>query len=396
MFLDVRLPDGQRARCSSCHWRPLAAGSHHHHGRRGPRRGGNRRSTAGPGTTEKPESLSEIKLPLTEPCNTGKHGRKRGPAIDETRRHRRQQPRPEIMHIEQASEAAVMEANVLLQARPARGKTSGPGHPQEQLQGPRELRCRRLRSAPRHTGRAFSSQRRSAFTAGRRADPTGRRRNAFPGRGGRTALNSRRHFYGSSKGTGSEPSATRRKPSSPPHYYEPQPGGHGDETAVPRRPLFPDSDHDHCAAALRERPEDIRETAAYHVARLVSSGSGKRKFAEVLDVLLKHRWAGNVRELVHTLERSIAAAFHEPVLSIKHLPIAIRVEVKKNAVMESRKGIPSRSARDIHPGDRPVGRMPKHPSCLPKRSTWRISCRLRGRIKVARSPGFPDRDSTAS
>lgn len=90
---------------------------------------------------------------------------------------------------------------------------------------------------------------------------------------------------------------------------------------------------------LRERPEDIRETAAYHVARLCGKFGIRQKeiSPEVLDVLLKHRWAGNVRELVHTLERSIAAAFHEPVLYIKHLPIAIRVEVKKNAVMESRK-----------------------------------------------------------
>lgn len=90
---------------------------------------------------------------------------------------------------------------------------------------------------------------------------------------------------------------------------------------------------------LRERPEDIRETAAYHVARLCGKfGIGQKEISpEVLDVLLKHRWAGNVRELVHTLERSIAAAFHEPVLYLKHLPVAIRVDVKKNAVMESRK-----------------------------------------------------------
>ena len=90
---------------------------------------------------------------------------------------------------------------------------------------------------------------------------------------------------------------------------------------------------------LRERPEDIRETAAYHVARLCGKfGIGQKEISpEFLDVLLKHRWAGNVRELVHTLERSIAAAFHEPVLYLKHLPVAIRVDVKKNAVMESRK-----------------------------------------------------------
>jgi two-component system, NtrC family, response regulator len=90
---------------------------------------------------------------------------------------------------------------------------------------------------------------------------------------------------------------------------------------------------------LRGRPEDIREIASHYIDKLCRKYGMETKglAPEFLDALVRYRWAGNVRELVHTLERSLATARHEPMLYPKHLPNPIRVYVAKNAVLESRK-----------------------------------------------------------
>ena len=90
---------------------------------------------------------------------------------------------------------------------------------------------------------------------------------------------------------------------------------------------------------LRERPDDIREIATHYIAKLCRKYGMETKglAPEFLDALIRYNWAGNVRELVHALERSLATARQEPVLYPKHLPNQIRVHVAKNGVLESRK-----------------------------------------------------------
>jgi len=82
---------------------------------------------------------------------------------------------------------------------------------------------------------------------------------------------------------------------------------------------------------LRERPEDIKELLVYYMAKLCERyGVGLKGFApEFLDGLMAYEWPGNVRELIGTMEKAISEAFNEPTLFSKHLPLNIRVRLKK-------------------------------------------------------------------
>ncbi|MBI2220414.1 MAG: sigma-54-dependent Fis family transcriptional regulator [Acidobacteria bacterium] len=75
---------------------------------------------------------------------------------------------------------------------------------------------------------------------------------------------------------------------------------------------------------LRSRgPGDIRVLAAAILARLAERRHrpAPRLDSEVLDVLARHRWPGNIRELENTLERMlVAAAPADVVLTVRHLP----------------------------------------------------------------------------
>jgi two-component system NtrC family response regulator len=82
---------------------------------------------------------------------------------------------------------------------------------------------------------------------------------------------------------------------------------------------------------LRNRPEDIKYLAIYHLSGLCERyGIGMKEFsAEFLDVFMNYHWPGNVRELVNALEKAIIAARYEPVLYPKHLPTQIRIQVAR-------------------------------------------------------------------
>ncbi len=82
---------------------------------------------------------------------------------------------------------------------------------------------------------------------------------------------------------------------------------------------------------LRNRPEDIKYLAIYHISGLCERyGVGMKEFsAEFLEVLMNYHWPGNVRELVNALERAIITARYEPVLYPKHLPTQIRIQVAR-------------------------------------------------------------------
>ncbi len=85
---------------------------------------------------------------------------------------------------------------------------------------------------------------------------------------------------------------------------------------------------------LRERCDDVRELAMFHLARLCRRYAiGTKGFSpEFLEVLMHYPWPGNIRELFNTLERTLAVSRHEPVLFPKHLPTNIRVEMARNSV----------------------------------------------------------------
>lgn len=94
---------------------------------------------------------------------------------------------------------------------------------------------------------------------------------------------------------------------------------------------------------LRERLEDIKALAIYHMTKLCERyGTGTKGLSpEFVDALVKHNWPGNVREFVHAMETAIIAAGPEPVLFPTHLPVHIRVQVARQTVKRS---VPSGTA----------------------------------------------------
>jgi DNA-binding NtrC family response regulator len=72
---------------------------------------------------------------------------------------------------------------------------------------------------------------------------------------------------------------------------------------------------------LRERPEDILLLATRFLARYAAT-YGKRPITideSAREVLLRHEWRGNVRELEHAIERAVIVA-RGPKLRVEHLP----------------------------------------------------------------------------
>lgn len=82
---------------------------------------------------------------------------------------------------------------------------------------------------------------------------------------------------------------------------------------------------------LRERREDIKELARYHIDKFCNQyGLTSKGFSpEFLETLMSYPWPGNVREFVNTLERSLTTARFDQSLYPKHLPHHIRVHVRR-------------------------------------------------------------------
>ncbi|MBW1922308.1 MAG: sigma-54-dependent Fis family transcriptional regulator [Deltaproteobacteria bacterium] len=100
------------------------------------------------------------------------------------------------------------------------------------------------------------------------------------------------------------------------------------------------------APPLRERREDIRELAVYHVNRLCERyGTETKGFSpEFFEALSLYEWPGNVRELFNTMEEALAAAGDEPTLYPYHLPIALRARVARSSVENHEEGLPAPSS----------------------------------------------------
>ena len=50
---------------------------------------------------------------------------------------------------------------------------------------------------------------------------------------------------------------------------------------------------------------------------------------------MAYDWPGNVRELISALEKAISGASHEPTLFPKHLPVDIRIRLKKAEISKN-------------------------------------------------------------
>ncbi|MEJ2081505.1 MAG: sigma-54 dependent transcriptional regulator, partial [Acidobacteriota bacterium] len=85
---------------------------------------------------------------------------------------------------------------------------------------------------------------------------------------------------------------------------------------------------------LRVRAKDVEELVVHHVTRLCNKYEMQMPgfSPEFLEAIEAYDWPGNVRELVNALERALAMAQHDPVLFEKHLPTYIRVKVARNRV----------------------------------------------------------------
>jgi two-component system NtrC family response regulator len=85
---------------------------------------------------------------------------------------------------------------------------------------------------------------------------------------------------------------------------------------------------------LKEHIEDIKELMFYYIAKLCGRyGNDIKGFSpDFLEALTTYDWPGNIRELVHTLERALAIAHDEPTLFPKHLPTDIRIKLARAAI----------------------------------------------------------------
>jgi two-component system NtrC family response regulator len=105
---------------------------------------------------------------------------------------------------------------------------------------------------------------------------------------------------------------------------------------------------------LRERPEDFQELARFYADSFCELYAlpSKGFSPDFINTLSAYAWPGNVREFVHTMERTLASARYEPTLFPKHLPTNIRVEV-------TRAGVGQEQALAVPPGIAPLHTLPK-------------------------------------
>ena len=101
--------------------------------------------------------------------------------------------------------------------------------------------------------------------------------------------------------------------------------------------------------ALRERLQDVRELAAYFLSEFCTRNNFRPKAIDedVLQILERHHWPGNIRELRNTVER-MAILSPEDRITVESIPLEIRTPAGVAAV---------RPARDSR-----LGRARSHPS----------------------------------
>lgn len=86
---------------------------------------------------------------------------------------------------------------------------------------------------------------------------------------------------------------------------------------------------------LRERGDDIRQIAIYHMAKFCERNRlGTKGFtAGFIEALGTYSWPGNVRELINTVETALGTVGIGDMLSSMHLPIPIRIQLARASVI---------------------------------------------------------------
>lgn len=108
--------------------------------------------------------------------------------------------------------------------------------------------------------------------------------------------------------------------------------------------------------ALRECREDIPAIARYHLARICKNREEgvKEMSSEYLMAFSAYQWPGNVREVIHTLEYSIAAVGDGRVLLPQHLPTQVRIAAARALFGESPEASASSPPLNTAPAISPV------------------------------------------
>ena len=80
-----------------------------------------------------------------------------------------------------------------------------------------------------------------------------------------------------------------------------------------------------CVPALRERPEDVRDLAAYFLSDFCTRNNFRPKTIddEVVSVLERYAWPGNVRELRNAVERMAILSLGSEI-NVDAVPMEIR------------------------------------------------------------------------
>ncbi len=89
---------------------------------------------------------------------------------------------------------------------------------------------------------------------------------------------------------------------------------------------------------LKERAGDVELLCRHFVARQcrLRGIPSKRISPDYLEALELYHWPGNVREMIHAVEHSLAAGMNDPVLVPSHLPTNIRVSLARGALPQQR------------------------------------------------------------
>ncbi len=100
---------------------------------------------------------------------------------------------------------------------------------------------------------------------------------------------------------------------------------------------------------LRERAGDIKALVNHYVSKICEDLGihVKGLSQEFLYQLPDYDWPGNVRELINVLHTSIANAMSAPVLYPHHLPVEIRVHLRKKSLKETQVKTGGRSPAEV-------------------------------------------------
>jgi two-component system, NtrC family, response regulator len=85
---------------------------------------------------------------------------------------------------------------------------------------------------------------------------------------------------------------------------------------------------------LRERLDDIKLLASHYVSKICEEFGIDIKgvSSDFFDTLTLYEWPGNIRELINVLHTTIANAMSEPMIYPHHLPLDIRIHLRKTSL----------------------------------------------------------------